>query len=268
MPPLLASARVVRIAEPRVLQASGEDSSGKIKSVAFDEPNSKLGKNAKGLRVTLEAVWLVCLTHERVEQMLANMTKGRMPKIMRQACSLDHLGVNAQHLCEITLLVDAVLRQAATYLGNLDGVLLPGVKYIGFPRPNDLGNSGQATKGRRVEDPVPVSLEVGPLISLYGAVAAPNPISMSPHGCAILSSDLGPLQAKFGAKLQITPIECQLDGSLNSIGMIAPGDQRVGEAQGVDALVVLPHLIQEFLRTDCRRNCVLENGRHEGGPHP
>src|ERR1700682_3565865 len=127
--PLLASARVVRIAEPRVLQASGEDSSGKITALAFDEPNSKLGKNAKGLRVTLEAVWLVCLTHERVEQMLANMAKGRMPKIMRQACSLDHLGVNAQHLGEITLRVDAVLRQAATYLGNLDRMLLRRMKY-------------------------------------------------------------------------------------------------------------------------------------------
>ena len=60
-------------------------------------------------------------------------------------------------------------------------MLLPRVEDVGFSCPNDLGDPGQAAECRRVQDTVPISLELLALVLLYGPVATPEPVGISPH---------------------------------------------------------------------------------------
>jgi hypothetical protein len=75
------------------------------------------------------------------------------------------------------------LCQTAADLGYLDRMLLSRVENIGFPGPNDLSDSREPAERRRIQDAIPISFELLALILLYGPIAAPQPVEISPHEC-------------------------------------------------------------------------------------
>ena len=90
-------------------------------------------------------------SHQRVEDFLARMAERRVAEIMRKRHGLGEVLIQAQRTGDGT-------RQ----LANFDRMGEPRPVMIALVRDEDLRLVRETPKGRRVDDAVPVTLEVGP----------------------------------------------------------------------------------------------------------
>ena len=118
---------------------------GEIETVELGVAMLELGQHAQSLVVMAEAAEF---GHHLVERFLAGMAERRVAEIVGQSQRLGQILVEPQ-----------VARDAACDLRDFEAVRQPRPVMIAFVIDEDLGLVLQATKGRRMDDPVAVALE-------------------------------------------------------------------------------------------------------------
>jgi len=83
---------------------------------------------------------------------------------MGQGGGLDDLRIDPMKRRCLPLVFETVLSKPPADLSYLEAVLLPCVKKIGLASPDNLGDTSQPLKGRRVMDAVAILAKAGSLV--------------------------------------------------------------------------------------------------------
>ena len=123
----------------------------------------------------MRSVWALCskppmVGHQRIEGSLPGVAKRRMTQVVGQADSFGKAFVEAQRPGD-----------GPTDLSDFDGVRQARTVVIIQPRREDLGLAFEPAKGRAVDDPIAVALEVRP-VTVRGFIKRPAPTDLLRHG--------------------------------------------------------------------------------------
>lgn len=117
---------------------------------------------------------------ETVEDRFAGVAERRVAEIVSEGGSVSDLGGETEVLRQLVLIRSQSLCQAASHLGDLQGVREAVVKAVTLGRGDDLRDPCEATEGRGVQDPVSVALKRGTVVLCFSLV--PPLATLISHG--------------------------------------------------------------------------------------
>jgi hypothetical protein len=119
------------------------------------------------LGIAVEPIEHVFRSGETVEFGFGNVAEWWVTEIMRECGRFDHIRIDSSGGRDEIVqggIVGQMFCQTSANLRDFQGMGQTGMKLRLFIRSDNLGNAGEPTQGRRVEDSIAISLTCGPLV--------------------------------------------------------------------------------------------------------